>query len=162
MISFTTKVNTKGKILTQKPSRLKRTTLREYHALLTTACMRIRKSAVQNAPTNFGLLRASIGYDVYGLTGEVSTNLIYSLPMEFGTKPHFPQVGALDLWVERKLGIKGSREIRRVAYAVSLGISAHGLAEHRYFRDAFALEFPHIRKDFERMGIRLRDDFSRD
>lgn len=45
----------------------------------------MRTDAVANAPVDTGLLRASITAQSQGLEGEVSTNVPYAGPMEFGT-----------------------------------------------------------------------------
>lgn len=45
----------------------------------------IRTDAVLNAPVDTGRLRSSIQAESQGLQGEVSTNVPYAGPMEFGT-----------------------------------------------------------------------------
>lgn len=57
--------------------------------------------------------------------GIVGTPLQHGLPVEMGTKPHFPPVAPIRHWVERKLGLSG-READSAAFAIARAISKRG------------------------------------
>jgi hypothetical protein len=59
------------------------------------------------------------------------------VPVELGTRPHFPPVDALMDWVKVKLGISSPTEARRVAFLVARKIAARGTQGAFMFRDAF-------------------------
>ena len=61
---------------------------------------------------------------VFGEQIRVSTDLKYGLPVELGSKPHWPPQDALQMWVERKLGKSGS-EARAVTFMIAWAIAGH-------------------------------------
>jgi hypothetical protein len=73
---------------------------------------KIRNDAVDYTPHAFGLLRKSILPEVVAangaIIGMVSTASPYGLPVETGSKPHWPPIEALIPWVNRKLAGRGS------------------------------------------------------
>jgi len=83
-----------------------------------------------------GLLRGSIASEVRGrgasITGIVGTPFIYGLPVETGTRPHFPPPDALVPWVRRKLGLAGE-EALSVAFLIARVISRRGTKGARMF-----------------------------
>lgn len=62
------------------------------------------------------------GTPVWGLLG---TPAIYGEAVELGTKPHFPPVGPILHWVEKKLGYSG-KEAKSFAYAIVQAIGKRG------------------------------------
>ena len=54
----------------------------------------------------------------------VATN-IYANYVEFGTKPHWPPVAPLELWVTRKFGLSGP-EAQAVAHSIAANIAHRG------------------------------------
>ena len=85
--------------------------------------------AQQNAPSNFGRLRNSLTVDLKSRTGQVSatvgSNLVYAKPVEYGSKPHWPPLAPIELWVRRKLRVPAARS-KSVAFLVARKISRHG------------------------------------
>lgn len=69
--------------------------------------------------------------------GVVGTALDYAVPVELGTKPHFPPVEALEDWVRRRLGV-AEKDARRVAFLVARKIAAHGTPAFGMLHRAFA------------------------
>jgi len=59
------------------------------------------------------------------LWGFVGTPAQYGLPVEMGTKPHFPPVAPIQHWVEKILGLEG-KEAKSVAYLIARKISKKG------------------------------------
>ena len=80
--------------------------------------------------------------------GVVGTSLNYAQAVEFGTKPHFPPVEALEAWVEKRLGAKG-KEIRSIAFLVARKIAAHGTPAFGMFHRGLAAQKAAIANAFE-------------
>ncbi|MEQ8605181.1 MAG: hypothetical protein RIB45_17855 [Marivibrio sp.] len=60
-----------------------------------------------------------------GVLGMVASPLAYAVPVELGSKPHFPPLDPLIDWVSAKFGVGGA-EAKSIAYAVALKIAAKG------------------------------------
>jgi hypothetical protein len=100
-------------------------------AKITEALMVIEREVVIRTPYGAGPIhlreawtdRVSVsGERVMGVFGNP---LEYAEPVELGTKPHFPPIGPIEHWVERKLGIEGS-DARAVAFLIARAISRRG------------------------------------
>lgn len=105
----------------------------------------IQRGAKQNAPVDTGRLRASItpnvttsGDDIEGVVG---SNVVYAPYMEFGTRPHFPPIGAMEPWASRH---------GTVGFLVARAISKHGTKPRRFMQMAFETNQGWIVKRFER------------
>lgn len=105
----------------------------------------LEREMKENTPTGaHGLLRESITHqlrgaalgDGAGVAGTVGSSLNYALPVELGTKPHFPPIEPLRDWVERKLGI-GPEQSRSVAFLIARKISQRGTTGARMAGRAF-------------------------
>lgn len=83
-----------------------------------------------------GLLRGSVASEVRGrkatLTGLVGSPLIYALPVETGTRPHFPPVEPIAAWAQRKLNLPYG-EARLAAYAIARAIGRRGTKGAKMF-----------------------------
>jgi hypothetical protein len=84
----------------------------------------------ERTPTAQGNLRASfIAQDperlAEGVIGQVGTSLNYAVPVELGTKPHFPPVDAVLDWVKVKLGVPET-QAHGVAFAIARKIAQRG------------------------------------
>ncbi len=87
------------------------------------------------------LLRASIAAQppqalADQVIGVVGTALDYALPVELGSKPHFPPVEALEDWVKKRLGVP-DKDAHRVAFLVARKIAAHGTPAVGMFHRGF-------------------------
>lgn len=93
----------------------------------------------ERTPGAHGTLKQSIGSEVRSLAdaviGVVGTPLSYALPVEIGTRPHFPPVAAIQDWVRVKLGLDGP-EGRSAAFAIARKIAKRGTKGAFMFRDA--------------------------
>lgn len=96
------------------------------------AALLVQRDAKINAPVDTGRLRASItpevrteGNDILGVVG---SNVEYAPYMELGTRPHWPPIGALEVWASRH----GTE-----AFLVAKGIAAHGIKGKHYLQNAF-------------------------
>lgn len=80
-------------------------------------------------PVNLGHLRGSLQSEVSGtpvsITGRVFFVSPYALPVENGTRPHWPPVGPLRLWAQRRFSVSGS-EAASIAFLVARKISRVG------------------------------------
>lgn len=78
--------------------------------------------------TIFSEVRAQ-GQSVIGIVG---TPLEHGVPVELGTKPHFPPIGPLTFWVEKKLGLAGEEAVS-VAFAIAHTIAKRGTKGKKMF-----------------------------
>lgn len=100
----------------------------------------LEREMKENTPVGaHGLLRGSITHqmrgqalaDGMGVAGTVGSPLNYALPVELGTKPHFPPIAPLADWVEKKLGVDPSRS-EHVAYLIARKIAKRGTKGAHY------------------------------
>lgn len=85
---------------------------RELDAAMTAAVQVVRDSVFGYTPHAFGTLRNSIYGKVVSLAGNeiqgiIGTPVPYAPAVELGSKPHWPPLAPLELWVRRKLGGAG-------------------------------------------------------
>jgi hypothetical protein len=93
------------------------------------------------------------GESVWGM---VATPAKYGEPVEMGTKPHFPPIGPIQFWVEKKLGYDG-KEARSVAFLIARAISKRGTKGHKMFGNS--MEKRHA--DVTRILEQIPDDIIR-
>lgn len=86
---------------------------------LEAASLRVEARAKEKAPVDTGRLRNSIGREVETYRAIVGTNLAYARPVEFGSKPHFPPLSALQPWARRHGFPKGNAGAYLVAGAIA-------------------------------------------
>lgn len=130
----------------------------EIGTFMHAATQHLRSEVVDRTPAAMGTLRASIHGSVErmadGVLGVVGTAQPYAVPVELGTKPHFPPVQALEDWVRQKLGVQGA-EVRRVAYLVARKISKTGTKGHFMFRDALEANRAEVQRQFDAAAARI-------
>jgi hypothetical protein len=68
------------------------------------------------------------------VTGVLGTPMEHGVPVEMGSKPHFPPIGPLEFWVEKKLGITDEKQARSVAYAIAWKIKRRGTKGKEMFK----------------------------
>jgi hypothetical protein len=87
------------------------------------------------------LLRGGVATSIAGegvsLVGRVFDPVAYALPVELGSRPHFPPIPPIALWVRRKLGISDEREARSVAFLIARKISRVGTKPRLFFKRGF-------------------------
>lgn len=130
---------------------------RQFRQAMEMSVNELLMQVVKRTPTGVsssqqGNLVGSIHSDVYGtpkgLFGSVATAQLYGLPVEEGTKPHFPPETALWDWVRLKLGISDKQEMISVAYLIALKISHHGTKGKHMFRDGYTAAEPKMKRWF--------------
>lgn len=108
-----------------------------------------------------GLLRSSIlAQDTVALSdqviGVVGTSNPYAIPVELGTRPHFPPVEALEDWVRARLNV-APEEVRSVAFLIARKIAAHGTPAVGMFHRAFTAQRARVEAMFAAARDRVRD-----
>ena len=109
---------------------------------ITDSTMKLWREIALRTPVDTGRLRSSIGprFMDDGLTGEVGTNVKYAPHVEFGTRPHWPPLSALQPWARRHGFPKG----KRGAAIVARVISRRGTRPKMMFRAGMAAAKPYI------------------
>jgi HK97 gp10 family phage protein len=107
--------------------------------------LRVQRSARQSAPVDTGRLRASIAYVVRvlanGVRGIVGSAVEYAPFVEFGTRPHWPPIAALETWARRH----GTS-----AFVVARAIAQRGTEARNYLRDALKENASKVARDISR------------
>ena len=92
----------------------------------------VQREAKIEAPVDTGRLRASIVPEVTRrgntVVGIVGSNVEYAPYVEFGTRPHWPPPGALEVWARRH----GMSE-----FAIRRKIAMYGTEGKRYLQGSF-------------------------
>ena len=86
--------------------------------------------------------------------GEVSTSIGHAVPVELGTKPHYPPVAPLADWAVSKLGVS-HQEAQGVAHAIVRKIAREGTQGAHMFEEGFKAVRPQVLKLLERAGARI-------
>ncbi|MEQ8585151.1 MAG: hypothetical protein RLO01_12660 [Thalassobaculaceae bacterium] len=97
------------------------------------ASLLVEREAAENTPVGIGGgggLKGAWSYrepDILGdrVIGEVGNPLNYAVPVELGSKPHFPPIEPLKDWVRQKLDVELD-EVDDVARMIQRKIGAHG------------------------------------
>ena len=87
----------------------------------------------ERTPVDTGRLRNSVTHEVdsSGQRARVGTNVSYARAVEFGTRPHWPPLGALQPWARRH----GFPSGQRGAWLVARTIAARGTRGAHMFRE---------------------------
>ena len=107
-------------------------------ALARAVVLRFDRPASGLAPAvNTGQLRNSVAWRMPTMTGRtieggVGTNVAYALPVEFGSRPHWPPLEPIQLWVQRKLRVAPAR-VKSVAFLVARKIARRGTQARQIF-----------------------------
>lgn len=91
-----------------------------------------------------------------GVLGVVGTAQPYAVPVELGTRPHFPPVQPLADWAERKLGVPAA-QARDVGFLIARKIARRGTEGAHMFERAFERVRPQVVAIYERAHERIRD-----
>lgn len=86
--------------------------------------------------------------------GTVATSIAHAIPVELGTRPHFPPVDALVDWVRAKFGARG-KEAERIAGAVARKIAVHGTEGAHMFERGFDANAAQVRRMYDRAISRI-------
>lgn len=86
--------------------------------------------------------------------GEVTNPLSYALPVELGTRPHWPPLSPLIDWVEAKIGLVGD-EAEGMARGIQRKIGARGSVGRFMARDALAHGVATVQQEFADAAERI-------
>ena len=105
--------------------------LQELETATGSALAYLQSETAERTPTDLGTLRGAFVPAVYVSPGldavfsELANPLPYALPVEMGTRPHYPPLEPLVGWVERKLQLFGD-EAESAARAIQHKIGLVG------------------------------------
>jgi phage gpG-like protein len=100
------------------------------------AILEAEAEAKKTCPIAGWRLRNSITHQVADtgdeMVAQVGTNVSYAAAVEFGTKPHFPPVSAIEHWVHLKGLASSPAEEKSIAFAIARKIAARGTVGKYY------------------------------
>lgn len=142
------------------PSAVKDAFEGEFVPAMNGATNLIRSEIVEFTPHFLGNLRNSIHTrkaSVSGgvIVGKVSTPSPYALPVEDGSRPHWPPLEPLKLWAKRKLGDES------LAFLIQRKIARSGTKAHRMFQKGFDKAEPAVLKILEGANARFVERLGR-
>ena len=122
----------------------------------------VQREVQEGTPVGVGAgggLRGSIGArppEVRGvnIVGRVSTAAKHAIPVELGTRPHFPPVEPLIDWVVAKLGIVAP-EAQQVAWRIALKISRKGTEGAHMFERGLDATRDQVLRMYEECLVRI-------
>lgn len=91
--------------------------------------------------------------------GEVGTSIGHALPVELGTKPHFPPLAPLRDWVKSKLDVE-AEQVDNVAYMIARKIAARGTEARHFFEDTIKATEGQVQTIFIRSVDRITERLS--
>lgn len=110
-------------------------------------------------PVDRGTLRGGVQTKVFGegvsVIGRVFNPLGHALPVEHGSRPHWPPMAPLQAWAARVLGVSGA-EGRRVAFLVARAISRRGTKAHHMFERGFNQAKPRVMARYQQALVRIK------
>lgn len=115
---------------------------------------------VKGTPADLGTLRGAFIYDVTrtelldAVFGELTNPITYALPVEMGTKPHYPPIEPLIGWVERKLDLFGDEAEAR-ARAIQRKIGRFGNTGYGMVRYAWMDGQSTVQNEFAQAAQRI-------
>ena len=119
----------------------------------------LEREVKERTPVGVGAsLRASIFSEERALAdnviGEVGTPMNYAIPVELGSKPHFPPIEPLKDWVRQKLNVP-AEEVGQVAFLIARKISKQGTKGAHMFRDAFVANRAQVERMYDEAQTRI-------
>ena len=119
----------------------------------------LKDSPEMRRATAHGQLRGSVfGIERVSDTqviGIVGTPVNYAVPVELGTKPHFPPIEPLVDWVRQKLDIADEKQARGVAFLIARKISRRGTQGAFMFTHTFEREEAKVQAIFRHARDRI-------
>ena len=114
----------------------------EFKTAMNKSVLKVAAAAKKAAPVGVsGELRASISGKVtpmgaHDVEGRVGSPLPYATYVELGTRPHYPPLEPLVLWVQRKLSPANDWQAVMIARAIQLKIGRIGTKGVKFFEAA--------------------------
>lgn len=145
------------------PTKMSRAFREAGTELMLKALSILQRSVILKTPVNTGQLRASVGFSQPVVTerdieGRLGTNVAYALPVEFGSRPHWPPGAPIEFWVRRKLRVPAPR-VRAVAFLVARKIARRGTPAQAMFRKGLEESRPRIARLFDTLPRLVKERF---
>lgn len=128
--------------------------LKEFFAKSTLA---IEAEAKERAPVDTGRLRGSIQSRLQPTRAFVRANVQYASHVEFGTRPHWPPLEALQPWARRH----GFPAGRTGAFLVARAIARRGTRARPFMRPGANAALPRIRLFLQELGRAIEQRWRR-
>ena len=118
----------------------------------------LRGEIVKRTPVDTGRLRSSMAVALQdeGLTAIVGSNVQYAPHVEFGTRPHWPPLAAMQPWASRH----GFGTGKKGAFLVARAISRKGTRARRMFQQGMAASEPFIAAEAAHLLQNIGKEFS--
>ena len=118
----------------------------------------LRGEIVKRTPVDTGRLRSSIAVRLQdeGLTAIVGSNVQYAPHVEFGTRPHWPPMSAMQPWASRH----GFPAGKKGAFLVARAISRKGTRARRMFQQGVVASEPFIAAEAAHLLQNIGKEFS--
>ncbi|HHJ80939.1 MAG TPA: HK97 gp10 family phage protein [Candidatus Tenderia electrophaga] len=91
--------------------------------------------------------------------GVVGTASPYAIPVELGTKPHFPPIEPLIDWVRAKLDVP-ERDVSQVAFQIARKISWRGTVAVGMFHRAYSMNEMQVKNKYSNATARIVERLS--
>jgi hypothetical protein len=141
------------------PGAAERIVAEEQQRAMEASVLQVKGAILPFVPVNLGALRQGVQAMVSGtpanLSGKVFDPITYASAVEHGTRPHFPPLGPIELWVRRKLGIPEGRQSRSVAFLVARAISRRGTKAVQFFKRGWDSSEGQVRARFRDAQARI-------
>ena len=137
----------------------------ELRTAIKEASMLLERELKDAAPTGAtATLRGSINAEepqvlANQVIGVVGTSIAHALPVELGTRPHFPRIEPLRDWVRAKLAVDAS-QVNSVAFLIARKISRVGTPAQPFFADTVERNQGQVQTIFIRSAERMVDRLS--
>ena len=130
----------------------------ELETAMLSSLLYLEGQTAERTPVNLGTLRRSytsqVSTFIDAVFGTMSSPVTYALPIEMGTKPHFPPLEPLINWVEAKLGLYGD-EAEGAARGIQRKIGRFGTPGYGMARFALIDGQATIRAEFDDAAERI-------
>lgn len=136
--------------------------LDELETAMESAVAYLARESAENTPTAAGTLRSGwitrvdVVAQLDAVFGRVSNPLPYALPVELGTKPHYPPLAPLINWAEQKLHLYGP-DAERAARGIQRKIGRYGSPGMGMAHYALADGRSTIEAEFADAAVRIRN-----
>ena len=124
---------------------------------LTRSVILLEGEVKKETPVDTGRLRSSVTHKVEPFRALVGTNVHYAPHVEFGTRPHWPPLAALQPWARRH----GFPPGRQGAFLVARAIARRGTRARRMFQKGMATSRPRIMQMWNRVGMQVQARWKR-
>ena len=128
----------------------------EMDRAMNASVLHLKGQILPLVPVNSGILRRGVATSITGegvaVVGRVFDPVAYAVPVELGSRPHFPPLAPIALWVRRKLGISNEGEARSVAFLIARKISRRGTPPREFFKQGFEAGKGRVQTFFDRAG----------